>query len=305
MPADMVALLDGPLSIRPSALRPFLAWVAEGSVPITALAPRSESKARGTNVTNGRAVIAVRGPISRRPTALSFLCGGASTEDIAAQLREAMADSAVEDVVLDFDSPGGTIDGVPELADAIHKASAKKPITAFVDTMAASAAYWLASQATEIVMTASSEVGSIGVYAMHVDYSESMKLAGVKPTFIQYGKNKTELSGTAPLTDEARAYLQTQIDEYGAMFTRDVARGRRVSVEMVRGETWGQGRVLTASEALKHGLADRIGDAASIGMRRSAPPISQARADSDRAHSEWLRLQHNRRGGRTALAGSR
>lgn len=259
MPTELLDLLDGAWAIRPSVLQPFLSWVSAGSIPVSALGERPDG--RTAKVNGGTAVLTMRGPISRRPTPLSFLCGGASVEELSVALRAAVADPAVARIVLDIDSPGGTVDGVPELAREIFDARSKKPITAFVDSMAASAAYWLASQASELVVTPSGQVGSIGVFSLHVDYSKALEAEGIKPTFIHAGKFKVEANPYEPLGDEAKGAIQSRIDAYYGMFVHDVARGRGLSVETVRAE-FGEGRMVLAKDAVKRGMADAIRDRA-------------------------------------------
>lgn len=277
IPSELLELAAEPLAIRESALRQVYAWLDAGSIPVTALSFDRPRPARSTQ--GATSVIQVHGPITRRPTALSFLCGGASTEEISAQLRDALADDGVDRIVLDVDSPGGTIDGIPELAAEIHAAREQKPIVALVDTVAASAAYWLASQANEIVVTPSAKVGSIGVFAVHVDESRALELRGVRPTIVHAGKFKVEESSAYPLSDEARASIQERVDAYHAMFVRDVARGRGVTEDRVRAD-FGQGRVVLAEAAVAAGMADRVGISADLGMRRTGRPGEAARASA-------------------------
>lgn len=204
----------------------------------------------------GLAVIPVYGPISHRPSMWSAFFGGTSTMRISEQLRIALEDPSVSRIVLDIDSPGGTVDGVPELAGEILAARAKKPITAIANSLATSAAYWLAAQATELIVAPSGEVGSIGVFALHTDYSKALENEGIKVTFIKAGKYKTEGNPYEPLGDEARAAFQSRIDDWMAMFVKSVALGRGVTSDKVR-QTYGQGRCVAAAEAVRLGMADR------------------------------------------------
>lgn len=290
IPVAMLDLLDEAWAIRPSVLRTFLGWVNEGSIPATALAERTEQRPRAAG---GTMTIAVRGPITRRPTVLSFLCGGASTEQIAAALHEGLADPEVNRIVLDIDSPGGSVDGVPELAAEIHAARAKKPITAMVDTVAASAAYWLASQANEIIVAPSGQVGSIGVFGLHLDRSRQLEAEGITPTFIHAGKYKVEENPLQPLSDEAKASIQERIDAFYSMFIRDVAKGRGVTVEQVR-KDYGEGRMVLAKDAVAKGMADRVSD--------RAPSGSGLRAEAD-SQLIWAVAQANASRIQRSLAG--
>lgn len=207
-----------------------------------------------------------------------------STEAVANAVRAAAADSSVGTIVLDLDSPGGSVSGTAELADTVAAARAAKPVIAVANSEAASAAYWVASQASEIVVTPSGMVGSIGVRMPYVDTTEKDAKAGVKVEYISYGKYKSEgMSG--PLQEETRAYLQSMVDAYGAEFTRAVARGRGVPVETVRGAAFGEGRMKTAKDAVASGMADRIATLdeviAELRKPKRRPTMSSAQAHRD------------------------
>lgn len=204
------------------------------------------------------AVLSIVGAISHRMELLSQVSArGTSPEMIAQVFRRAMADPAVHSIVLDIDSPGGSVFGLREVADEIRAARGSKPIVAVANAIAASAAYWLASQADEIVVTPSGQVGSIGVYSMHENIREALAKAGRDVTLISYGKYKTEGNPFEPLSDEARSASQAEVDAYGDMFERAVAAGRGVPIETVR-ESFGQGRMVMAKDAVARGMADRV-----------------------------------------------
>lgn len=203
------------------------------------------------------AVIPVMGVISQRVSMMSEMSGGTSTERIGAAFAQALNDPAVGSIVLQIDSPGGGVYGVAELADTIFKARGQKPIIAVADSLAASAAYWIAASADEISVTPSGEVGSIGVFAAHEDVSRMLEAAGVSVNLISAGKYKTEGSPYEPLGDEARAAMQSRVDDYYQLFTGAVARGRGVKVTHVL-TGFGEGRVVGAQEAVTLGMADRV-----------------------------------------------
>lgn len=207
------------------------------------------------------AIVPVYGTISARAGMMSRSSGGTSVEEITGMLRDAQANADVNSIILDVDSPGGTVDGVFELSSEIRAMrqsnGGAKPIVAVANTMAASAAYLIASAADEIVVAPSGQVGSIGVILPHIDRSVSEQTAGVKTTLIHAGKYKTEGNPFEPLTDESRAAMQQRVDEYYGMMKADIAKGRGVSVDLVsRG--YGEGRMLLARPALKEGMVDRI-----------------------------------------------
>lgn len=183
-----------------------------------------------------------------------------STEALAQQFRAAAADPDVGTIVMDIDSPGGSVFGVQELADTLASIRGSgKRLVAVANNTAASGAYWIASQADEVVVTPSGMVGSIGVIVPHQDASAMKERMGVKQEFITYGKYKSEGHESGPLTDEHRAHLQNMVDSYGAAFTKAVAKGRGVPVETVRGPAFGEGRMRLAKEAVSAGMADSIG----------------------------------------------
>ncbi len=252
-------LLAGIWAIDVAYMRRLVAAIAAGEIlgaarpPVPGSAPAAPGR--------GTAVIPIMGPISRRPDFLSMLFGleSATTSQIAASLSAALADPSVGRIVLHVDSPGGEVVGMTELAGAIREARDRKPISAYVDGVAGSAAYWLASQASEILVAPSAAVGSIGVFALHLDQSAALANAGVVPTYVQAGKYKTEESPLFPLSADAKAAIQERVDAFYGMFVRDVARGRGVPVETVR-SSYGEGRMVLAKDAIAAGMADRISE---------------------------------------------
>lgn len=213
---------------------------------------------RDLQVVGSVAVVPVYGVISGRADMFSDASGGTSIQRLQSSFRDAMADDAIRAIVLDVDSPGGSTDLLPELAAEIRQARGKgKPIAAVANTRAASAAYWLASQADEVIATPSADVGSVGVYAAHQDLSGLQEKTGVKTTLISAGKFKVEGNPFEPLSEEARDAIQSMVDEFYGMFVGDVAKGRRVSVSTVRSD-FGEGRMLSARKALAAGMIDRI-----------------------------------------------
>lgn len=228
------------------------------------------------------AVLRVSGIIAHRIEALEDVSGdvGTSTELFGQRFRAAIADTAVGSILIDVDSPGGTVGGVPELAAEIMAARGTKPIVAIVNTQASSAAYWIASAADEIVATPSSALGSIGVFTAHEDKSAFFEKEGIATTLISAGDFKVEDSPFAPLSDDARAHLQTMVNDVFAMFVRDVAKGRGVSAKDVR-SGFGQGRNVLAKDAVALGMADRIATFEETLTRLAsgrAAPTARARA---------------------------
>jgi signal peptide peptidase SppA len=198
---------------------------------------------------------------------------------------DAMRDPDVGCVVIDIDSPGGEVYGVAETAALI--AAANKPVFGICNSLCASAAYWIGSQADELYCAPGGEVGSIGVFTTHVDVSAMLAEMGVKVTFISAGKHKVDGNAYEPITDDARAFLQTRVDAYYGDFTRAVAKGRKASVDAVR-SGMGQGRVLGADDAKTAGMIDGTATFAQvIGMaqKKLKASAAPARAETSPARS--------------------
>lgn len=203
------------------------------------------------------AVIPVYGVLVPRANMMSDMSGGTSFDALTAKLREALGNPNVSTIVLDVDSPGGSVAGATEFAREVMRARTKKPIVAIANFTMASAAYWLASCATEIVASPSAAVGSVGVFTIHEDLSKALEMEGIKQTYISAGKYKTEANDTTPLSPEAEAFIQKRVDEAYALFCGDISKGRGVPLDDVR-TGFGQGRTLSAQEALSIGMVDKI-----------------------------------------------
>jgi capsid assembly protease len=217
---------------------------------------RPPTRGSGNPGKNGAiAVIPVYGTIVQRASMLGICEGGTSTQQISNMLADANADDSVSKILLDIDSPGGSVYGVQELASEI--AASKKPVTAFANSLAASAAYWIGAAASEFFVTPGGECGSIGVWMAHQDVSKALEKEGVDVTLISAGEYKVEGNPYAPLSGDAKKFMQSRIDDYYGEFTQSVARGRKVSVDRVR-SGMGKGRVLGADQALSEKMVDGV-----------------------------------------------
>ena len=221
---------------------------------------REARRQTATSVSGGGiAVLPLYGVITQRGNMIEDVSGpgSVSTQKFAAALRQALADESVSQILIDIDSPGGSVYGVAELADEIVAARAQKPIVAIANSLAASAAYWIGCSASEFYVTPGGEVGSIGVWQAHFDYSQALAAEGVTPTLISAGTYKVEGNPYAPLDPEAQAFMQSRVDDYFLTFSKAVAKGRGVPIAQVR-NGMGQGRVLGADAALEQNLVDGI-----------------------------------------------
>jgi signal peptide peptidase SppA len=204
------------------------------------------------------AVLPLFGVIVPRADFFTEISGATSAETLGNTFTKLVNDPEVDAIILNVDSPGGQTGGVEELSKKIFDARGKKPILAVANHLMASAAYWIASAADEIVITPSGEVGSIGVFTVHEDFSKALEEEGIKTSLISAGKYKTEGNPYQPLDEEARAFIQSRVDEAYETFIQAVARNRGVNADEVR-NGYGEGRVLSARQAVNLKMADRIG----------------------------------------------
>lgn len=223
-----------------------------------AQAARNARKQANSSIGGGIAVLPLYGVVTQKASAIDEVCGGVvSTEKFAQAFRDAMADDSVGGIIIDIDSPGGSVFGVADLYDEIMSARGVKPVYGFVNSLCASAAYWIGSACSQLIAVQGSMTGSIGVYTQHFDLSAALEMEGVKQEFISAGKFKVEGNQYGPLTDEARAFTQSQIDAYYAAFTQAVAKGRGKPIASVR-DGMGQGRCLLPADAMAEGMIDGI-----------------------------------------------
>ena len=205
----------------------------------------------------GVAIIPLHGVMSQRISMIDEMSGGVSTDAVRAKVNAAAADDAVKAIILHVDSPGGSVYGTAELAAAVRKAREVKPVIAQVDSSANSAAYWVASQATEIAITPGGDAGNIGILTLHNNIAKALEMEGVDPTLIYAGEHKVELNPFGPLADSAKEHLQARVDQKMGEFLSAVASGRGTTTKDVQ-ENFGKGRSLSAKDAEAVGMVDRI-----------------------------------------------
>ena len=273
-------LLDHPLALLPEHVGLWVrgeGWPVESALP----SPKREAVSGG-----GVMVIPIMGTITKRPQ----WYGGTSVDQIRAQFRAALADRDTSTIVFDIDSPGGSTSGVEELATEILEARGKKRMISVANTLAASAAYWLGSSAGEVVISPSGEAGSIGVYAVHRDISSALQAAGVNDTIVKAGRFKAEGAPSEPLTLAAREAIQAVVDEFYGRFTGHVAEARGTTRALVQ-SGYGEGRLLTAKQAVASGLADRVASFSAVlqdlGVETPSMDLGQRRSSA--LHSARLR----------------
>lgn len=205
---------------------------------------------------NGVAVLPVEGPLFKRASFFDEISGATSYAMLATDFAAALNDPAINAIVLNIDSPGGDAMGVSEFADQIFAARGTKPIVAYVDGEAASAAYWIAAAADQIVTSDNGILGSIGAVLGITDTRERDAKAGVRRHEIVSSQSPDKRLDAA--TEGGRAKLQALVDSLASVFIDKVAQYRGVSTDTVLKE-FGQGGLFVGQAAVDAGLADRIG----------------------------------------------
>lgn len=208
--------------------------------------------ARYASVRDGVAIVPITGPIFRRANLLTEYSGGTATGLLAQDVRAALDDPAVGAVLLVVDSPGGEVTGIHELANAIHAGREAKPVVAYVEGMGASAAYWLASAAGEVVADATAALGSIGAVMAVRDPAKTTSRE-IEIVSSQSPRKRPDVT-----TEAGRGQLQQVVDDLAAVFVAGVARNRGVDAATVL-DRYGRGGVLIGQAAVDAGLADRLG----------------------------------------------
>lgn len=227
-------------------------------------------------LSDGVAVIALEGIIAKKMNLFTEISGGTSSELATQDLHAALADSAVNSIILLIDSPGGTVDGTQALSDQVYAARRVKPIVALASGVMASAAYWIGSAAMAVYISEQTTVtGSIGVVTSHVDMSGAEAQKGIKTTEIYAGKFKRISSAYSPLSDDGRTSIQEQVDYLYSVFVGDVAKNRGVSVDAVL-QKMADGRLFTGQQGIEAGLVDGVATLAGLTYRMALAGKSKA-----------------------------
>lgn len=242
--------------------------------------PRAESEVRQSRATmsGGKkrkdiAVLSLSGSLDHRMSIWMAWMGGTSTADFGAAFDAAMDDESVKAVLINVNSPGGNYSGTPEAATKIYKRRGEKPIIGIADTMAASAAYWIGSAVDKLFVTQSGNVGSVGVFSIHEDWSAALANEGVKISIMRVPEFKAEGTPYEPLTEDFVKHESEQLGRIYGEFVDAIAKNRGTSVANVR-ETYGKGRVVDARQAVSLGMADGVATFEQVLNRMQAGKIS-------------------------------
>jgi signal peptide peptidase SppA len=203
-------------------------------------------------VVNGVAVVSLSGGMMKARSKF----GGTSTVDVRTQIRKAVVDDGVYSILLLIDSPGGTVAGTSALAEDVANANRRKPVYAYVEDCCASAAYWVASQATRIYAGSASLIGSLGAKMLIVDSSKAAEADGLKVHDISTGEFKGAGADGTPITDRQIAYFQDIVNSANEHFKSAVMSGRNMA--RATADALFDGKVHDAAQAKQLGLIDEV-----------------------------------------------
>lgn len=216
-------------------------------------AARQAETASTPDIRNGVEVIGLAGTLMKQQSSMSR---SGSTVLARRRVRAAVRNPDVAAILLHIESPGGTVAGTKELADDIAAAAKQKPVYAYIEDLGASAAYWIASQATKVFANETALVGSIGTYGVVQDFSARAAKEGIQVHVVRAGAFKGAGTPGTPVTPEQLAELQARIDSLNEFFIRGVAAGRQLSLAAVR--ALADGRVYVGAAAKENHLIDGV-----------------------------------------------
>lgn len=280
----LLDLITGAWAIEPDKLREIQAIYATHlrgeKIDIPALEarlgrPLSSEQQQYTVEPGGVAVLRMSGIIAPKANLFMQVSGGLSTQMATKQLESAVADQRVRSIVLAIDSPGGNVIGTPEMAAAVREMSAIKPIVTHSDGALASAAYWIGSAANAVYLSGPTvQAGSIGVV---IDRTFNPNSA-LREESIVAGKYKRVVKSNEPLSDEARAMVQADVDYVYSLFVDAIAQQRDTTAQQVL-DRMAEGRVFRGQQAIDAGLVDGVStlDALVESMATDPAPYAQRR----------------------------
>lgn len=263
---NFIGVLTSPWAIEPAKLLEiqaiYAARIRGDRIDIEAIEKRLgrplANEPRAYTIDSGVAILPIEGVIAKKMNMFTQISGGTSTQIAAQSLQDALNDPSVHSIVLAIDSPGGTVDGTQDLANAVYAARQIKPVVTLASGCLCSAAYWIGSAAQSVFLAdGTTQAGSIGVVSTHTDISGSQAAQGVKTSEITAGRYKRIASNYAPLSEEGRQTIQNQVDYTYSLFVEAVAKNRGVSTATVLRDM-ADGKVFVGKQAIDAGLADGI-----------------------------------------------
>lgn len=210
-----------------------------------------------TTIHNGVAVVPILGTLVQRRMNVNPMSGSLlSFQEIAANILAAAEDDRVDSILLDISSGGGQADSAFDLARTIREIDqTMKPVFAIANSAAFSAAFAIASGARKIFVSETGGVGSVGVFAQHVDFSKQNEMKGIEVTLIKSGGLKAERSPDFPLSKEAEARIQEEVDKIFSIFVDVISEHRGMSAKKII-ET--QAGLFFGADAVEAGFADQV-----------------------------------------------
>jgi protease IV len=215
-------------------------------------------------------IIPVHGEISLYDSGGLF-GGGASAEQIVAEIDAANDDHLISAIILDINSPGGTVVATREIAAAVE--ASEKPVVAWLREVAASGGYWIAASSDAIVADPATMTGSVGVIGSYLEFSDFLDEYGIKYERLTSGEFKDTGSPYKELTASERSMLQSKIDRLNSMFIQHVSERRALNE--------GQIRAISSAEIFLGVEAKQIGLVDVLGSKNEAIIVAQKLANLD------------------------
>ena len=261
--------------IEPRWFNTTWAAIRAGNIRMLDVAEAEQASVPATLTEDGIGFISINGPMMKGASKF----GNVDTTQARRAVRAMAGDTNVKAIVLQIDSPGGSLAGLDDLANDVSLAAKTKPVYSQIEDLGASAAYWLASQTEAVYANPTAQIGSIGVYTVVEDSSKAADMEGIKVHVVSSGGMKGALADGTEITTEQLDYLQKSVDRANGFFLDAVKRGRGMSDSKVAkvntGEMW------YAEEAVSLGLIDGVQRMdETVGMIRKE---LKARASADRA----------------------
>ncbi len=219
---------------------------------------KETGKARNVQIIDNVGILKIEGIIVAKSDIFTEIFGGAPLDVLTEDFKSLVENDNINTIVLDIDSPGGTIDGVAVFAEMVFQGRKEKTILSHTSSIMTSAAIWIAAAAHKIFISDNTvTTGSIGVLTTHLNFEMFNEKIGIIPTEITAGSHKRITSQLKPLTSEGRAVLQGQVDHIMGVFVNDVARFRGVTTQNVTA-SMADGKIFLGSQAVEAGLVDGI-----------------------------------------------
>lgn len=235
------------------------------------------SASKPYRMAGSKAILSLTGTLTKAPTSFS---GGSSTVYFRRLVSQAARDTDVSEIVIVFDTPGGSAAGTADAAEAVRLAALLKPVTGFIEDMCCSAGIWIASQCTRIVANRTAMVGSIGTLLVVYDYSRAAAMQGVEPlVFSTSGLKGAGVPGTV-ITEEQKAHFQRIVDDLNSHFLAAVQSGRGLTDEQMSAASTAD--VWIGEAAVTMGLVDEIASLDSVLALAPTHPKTPASSGKER-----------------------